>query len=329
LTIAIHEFGHLLGFVSTVDGIDNAFDMNNPRFTLSVIDMYRFQMAPSPDFVNAPRVVDPTASPHAAYDGQGILVGGFSRGVNQGDGNQASHWLANERSGNLVGMMDPTSGVSELFGISPADDRMFQLMGYQVAGLGANAQLPCPTIFGVFLESHETNSSRVAVSRVSDLDTILVTGYLFRGSNMVCTFNGTIETPATVSGEGFIEVACPTPQNLFGDVTLCVSNDGVLLSNPLQITIFEELCGNEIVDQNEVCDDGNRASGDGCSVDCTQVEEGFDCPSEGGACEESSDDSLLGQGMAVDVAVFVAAVIIFFLLMVCVCVTVVVLARRE
>lgn len=40
------------------------------------------------------------------------------------------------------------------------------------------------------------------------------------------------------------------------------------------------LCGNGRMDSGEVCDDGNRVSGDGCSSSCT-VEAHYKCPAPG------------------------------------------------
>ncbi|MBO4350323.1 MAG: DUF4215 domain-containing protein, partial [Proteobacteria bacterium] len=49
-------------------------------------------------------------------------------------------------------------------------------------------------------------------------------------------------------------------------------------------------CGNMKVETGEQCDDGNTENGDGCAADCKSVEEGYWCPGQGGACEESDDD---------------------------------------
>ncbi len=43
-------------------------------------------------------------------------------------------------------------------------------------------------------------------------------------------------------------------------------------------------CGNGVIEQGEVCDDGNALGGDGCAADCSVVESGFACPGIGGAC---------------------------------------------
>ncbi|MBK7864602.1 MAG: DUF4215 domain-containing protein [Archangiaceae bacterium] len=45
-------------------------------------------------------------------------------------------------------------------------------------------------------------------------------------------------------------------------------------------------CGDGAADEGEACDDGNRASGDGCTGDCRAVERGFSCPAAG-ACHDT------------------------------------------
>ncbi|MBV9946150.1 MAG: DUF4215 domain-containing protein, partial [Myxococcales bacterium] len=42
-------------------------------------------------------------------------------------------------------------------------------------------------------------------------------------------------------------------------------------------------CGDGVIQPGEQCDDGNVASGDGCSAYC-QIESGYTCPSPGHAC---------------------------------------------
>jgi len=46
------------------------------------------------------------------------------------------------------------------------------------------------------------------------------------------------------------------------------------------------------VQPNEVCDDGNITSADGCSSDCTFVEPGFNCPVPGQACSQCGNGVL-------------------------------------
>jgi fibro-slime domain-containing protein len=44
------------------------------------------------------------------------------------------------------------------------------------------------------------------------------------------------------------------------------------------------VCGNGKLEPGELCDDGNRKSGDGCSADCDKVDENYICFDEGKAC---------------------------------------------
>ena len=57
------------------------------------------------------------------------------------------------------------------------------------------------------------------------------------------------------------------------------------------------VCGDRIRSAGEVCDDGNRLDGDGCSADCTVIEEGWSCPSVGPCTygEECGDGALSSE----------------------------------
>src|SRR5262249_434979 len=51
-------------------------------------------------------------------------------------------------------------------------------------------------------------------------------------------------------------------------------------------------CGDGLVVGNEACDDGNAASGDGCSATCT-VEHGFNCVGQPSVCGSTCGDGLI------------------------------------
>jgi cysteine-rich repeat protein len=44
------------------------------------------------------------------------------------------------------------------------------------------------------------------------------------------------------------------------------------------------VCGDAYVDIDEMCDDGNIQSGDGCSLEC-ELEAGYECVTDGDACQ--------------------------------------------
>lgn len=50
----------------------------------------------------------------------------------------------------------------------------------------------------------------------------------------------------------------------------------------------ETLCGNGTLEDSEVCDDGNRRSGDGCSDTCGAMEPGYFCFEAGASCVDFS-----------------------------------------
>ena len=142
--VATHEIGHAMGFSSASDGIDNNPGQSEDNYTPTVLDLFRYSNDPIAGFP-APRR-DITADARAKYfsiDGGATRVGNMSTGVRFGDGNQTSHWKANEQSGTYVGVMDPTAANGELLSITNNDIRAFDVMGYNRVGAGA-ADMPEP-----------------------------------------------------------------------------------------------------------------------------------------------------------------------------------------
>lgn len=60
------------------------------------------------------------------------------------------------------------------------------------------------------------------------------------------------------------------------------------------------VCGDGRLLAGEVCDDGNRTIGDGCSADCTAVETGFRCRVPGKRCLAICGDGLVVGGETCD-----------------------------
>jgi fibro-slime domain-containing protein len=74
-----------------------------------------------------------------------------------------------------------------------------------------------------------------------------------------------------------------------------VSPVGVDPDNPILVPVPDAGpdCGNAMLDDGEVCDDGNGVSGDGCSNAC-ELEENYTCPIVGGKCERAT---VCGDGL--------------------------------
>ncbi len=52
----------------------------------------------------------------------------------------------------------------------------------------------------------------------------------------------------------------------------------------------ESLCGNGTIEEDEICDDNNTDDGDGCSADCSAVEDGYVCQTEGKPCKKLDEN---------------------------------------
>lgn len=134
--VAAHEIGHMLGFTSGVDILDG----NSPPIRgpfpdagfpfVSGKDLFRFS---GQSVGHGAGVIDWTADTRAksfAVDGGGTGLGEFSTGRNFGDGRQASHW----KDDRGLGIMDPTVAPGESPPITALDLRLFDVVGWDLAG---------------------------------------------------------------------------------------------------------------------------------------------------------------------------------------------------
>jgi Ca2+-binding RTX toxin-like protein len=135
LSTALHEIGHILGFVSSVDRHTSA---NTPT-ALTPMDLFRGQTTGAA-----------TNSHHYAAYGQdtafffdkqaGTILGNFAKGADKargGDGAQTSHWVEGQ------GLMDAYLAKGERANITTRDFQAFDLLGWKIdtAGLPANDYL--------------------------------------------------------------------------------------------------------------------------------------------------------------------------------------------
>jgi len=134
-SVAIHEIGHALGFMSAVDTIDEDLHASTPgAIDLMPLDLYRFA---STDL--------PTDASSFTNNTRDLLTGGtsvfsdtqvnylLSTGAFTGDGNQASHWKDDDITGQYIGIMDPTLAYHTTAPVTSADIRALELIGFDVA----------------------------------------------------------------------------------------------------------------------------------------------------------------------------------------------------
>jgi hypothetical protein len=136
--VAIHEIGHALGFVSGVDTVDYAISRQidlDPYAIYSVLDLFRYSAAGTLNLAAG-------AEAYFSLDGGVTSLGGFSTGVEQGDGRQASHWKDNLG----LGIMDPTANPAGQIN-TPSE---LDLLVFDVIGWDRISPVPEPgSVFGL------------------------------------------------------------------------------------------------------------------------------------------------------------------------------------
>lgn len=135
--VAIHEIGHVLGFVSGVDYFDlvggpngpykNLYpDLNNDSI-LSSLDMYRYSAPSTLDFRTG-------GTKYFSIDGGATALFGntFSTGQFNGDGRQASHWKDSPGCTVGNGLLDPTFCLGQMGVVTGLDLAAYDAMGWNL-----------------------------------------------------------------------------------------------------------------------------------------------------------------------------------------------------
>lgn len=146
-TVVAHEIGHALGFVSSVDTVDAYLNASQTTSVhVAPLDLFRFDNDGADDpsteseFATFARSLVPNNDEITdQIDTWGDTDAEYrmSTGAYTGDGSQASHW----KDDLGIGIMDPTLGYQEVVGISEADFRAFDLIGYDITPVPEPGQL--------------------------------------------------------------------------------------------------------------------------------------------------------------------------------------------
>ncbi len=145
-SMALHELGHNLGFLSGTDApnwsklltsqtLISGFTMN---YTY-LLDLFRFSSKSNSGSSVLNLFADKSKNdmsiggdPFFSIDGGTTKLADFSSGVRQdlgGDGYQGSHW---ERQSNMLGIMDPTLGFGQRRQISTLDQTAMNVLGWNL-----------------------------------------------------------------------------------------------------------------------------------------------------------------------------------------------------
>ncbi len=140
-TVAAHEIGHALGFISSADTVDGLKAAGTSgSISITPLDLFRFQNnvalkdpSTTMEFTNFPRYLD--TDKNSVLSGSAIFDElttelALSTGRNTGDGLEASHWKDDAITSNLLGVMDPSLNYGVTETISANDIRALDLIGY-------------------------------------------------------------------------------------------------------------------------------------------------------------------------------------------------------
>lgn len=140
-SMAVHELGHTLGFVSSGDDprwldalkrsrTNNSHDAGHKaKEHITLLDLYRYSSESSED-----GMVDLSAggNPFFSFDGGKTSIAKFASGEDRnlgGDGYQSSHW---KQQSNVLGIMDPTLGTGKRRLVNNLDLNAMDLLGWDV-----------------------------------------------------------------------------------------------------------------------------------------------------------------------------------------------------
>jgi hypothetical protein len=163
LSTAIHEVGHLLGFVSGIDkpgwlsqttqynqtNIDDYFSSLTGKLdNATVLDLYRYTSQSIAAGGLSEHWLDLSVggNPYFSINGGQTALAYFSTGEATnlgGDGEQASHW---KNQSNALGIMNPTLTSGTRKSISALDLRTFDVIGWNVASTGINTTINLATM---------------------------------------------------------------------------------------------------------------------------------------------------------------------------------------
>jgi hypothetical protein len=203
LSVVLHEMGHLLGFVSGLDYIEDGYS----EYVPSLLDLFRFDSL-RPNFLIDRRVADPRITTHLFIHPllyQDVIPRRFSRGALTGDGYQASHWGADELYGPYVGIMDPSLPKGKALVHTRNDLYAFQGIGY----------IPCVHI-----------TPRIMYVYSISGDYVILVAHLAVGSEIKCKMGSDLSNAGMDPSTGYI-----TCRILNNNRTVSLTNNGIDFSN--------------------------------------------------------------------------------------------------
>jgi len=138
LTMASHELGHILGFGSAVDVLEQLAGAALADDVPSTVwDLFRFSTSSRAIGDGVGDIAADTRQKFFSLNGGTSSTAGLATGAVFGGGYQASHW----REFTFLGLMDPTLFTGLQRNISMTDMRAFDVIGYRIPEPGTGTML--------------------------------------------------------------------------------------------------------------------------------------------------------------------------------------------
>ena len=140
ITVAEHEIGHALGFISGVDTVDYCVDHASQCGSMedqalySALDLFRYSATGTRDLTLG-------GLPYFSLDGGATHIQPFSTGVVHGDGQQASHF-----DSSVITLMRPFVDYGQSYDASVSDLTAFDAIGWDLA-----AAVPEPETYALLI----------------------------------------------------------------------------------------------------------------------------------------------------------------------------------
>jgi Bacterial pre-peptidase C-terminal domain len=285
-SIAAHEIGHVLGFVSAVGQREAEPSL---EVEPSIWDLFRLRPdAINSGFATAQRILS-SGGEQSFYAGSEKLALSTARPDGTGgDGNQASHWKDNNLTGRFLGVMDPSIGPGEIQLITDDDVGVLEAIGYRTKSLvdptivvplesgvpQAGAMGAPPAGLGVLSHSHYSievapgaTQLRIDLIGNQDVDLFVRFGHpVFNNGHTVAADYGS----TTESGsETIIVTPSSSPALRPGIYYVAVANFG---PGDADFTVTATVAGGNSTHAPAIFNIGARLEGDVLELDCAAAD---------------------------------------------------------